>query len=106
MEVLGKTVFAVVGLVAAAAIKGVVLSTLWAWFVVPTFALPALSIAQALGVVVVADYIRYDYDQLTESDDYKRLTGTGKLIMALASVVVMALFFLSYGWTISLFMPR
>lgn len=37
---------------------GLTLSILWGWFVVPVFALPALSVWQAYGLVLVAGMLR------------------------------------------------
>jgi hypothetical protein len=35
------------------AVRGVLLSMLWGWFMVPTFGLPALGVAQSVGVSIV-----------------------------------------------------
>lgn len=51
-------VAAMLGLAALYAIwGGYVLTCLWGWFVVPTFALPPLTLAQAIGVSLIVGYL-------------------------------------------------
>lgn len=40
-------------------LNGWVLSILWGWFFVPTLSLPALGVAQAIGVALVASYLTH-----------------------------------------------
>ena len=47
----------VIAIVPALLVHGYVLSLLWAWFMVPQFGLPALSLASAIGVSLVAAFI-------------------------------------------------
>lgn len=50
------------GLVALGAMwAGYVLMILWGWFVVPTFALPPLALAPAIGLALVAGYLTHQY---------------------------------------------
>ena len=42
--------------------KGYVLTILWAWFVVPTFSLPELAIAPAIGLAMVVSYLTHQSD--------------------------------------------
>ena len=41
--------------------SGYVLTCLWGWFVVPTFALPPLTLAQAIGVSLIVGYLTNKY---------------------------------------------
>ena len=50
---LSVVAFAVVYVAAAVIVKGYVLSVLWSWFVMPTFALPTLSVPLAIGLTMV-----------------------------------------------------
>lgn len=43
--------------VLAAVLNGYTLSVLWGWFVVPTFHLPTLPIAMAMGIALTVRYI-------------------------------------------------
>lgn len=53
---------AMLGLAAIDAIwSGYVLTCLWGWFVVPTFALPPLTLAQAIGVSLIVGYLTHQY---------------------------------------------
>ncbi len=60
---------AMLGLAAIDAIwSGYVLTCLWGWFVVPTFALPPLTLAQAIGVSLIVGYLTNQYDPKQEND--------------------------------------
>lgn len=49
---------AIVGIAAGLAVlNGWVLSILWGWFIVPTFAAPALSIPAAMGIAIAVGYM-------------------------------------------------
>ena len=39
--------------------SGYVLSVLWGWFVVPTFAAPSLNVPTAIGLALVAQYLTH-----------------------------------------------
>lgn len=45
-----KKVFEFVLIVVAAFLKGFIFSKMWLWFVVPTFRMPTLSLANAVGI--------------------------------------------------------
>ncbi len=52
-EVFGLIAFIVILVVWSTLLNGLVLARLWTWFVVPVFALPALTVFQALGLAMV-----------------------------------------------------
>lgn len=52
--VLGGVGIALAISAAITVVRGFVLSLLWGWFMVPTFSAPALGIAAAIGVAIVA----------------------------------------------------
>jgi len=67
-------VAAMLGLAALYAIwGGYVLTCLWGWFVVPTFALPPLTLAQAIGVSLIVGYLTNQYTpkQYKQENDIK-----------------------------------
>ncbi len=71
-------IFTFVSIFAAAIVAtiwgGYVLSVLWGWFMVPIFALPALSIAQAIAVKLTVRVITYtDYTTAKKGDDEKEV---------------------------------
>lgn len=57
--------------------SGFTFSILWGWFVVPLFGLPALGIATALGVLLVATYATKNVPTKAEREEYSlgRLWG-------------------------------
>lgn len=57
-EVLGQIFSVLFCLTAVTILKGWALSVVWAWFIVPTFALPALTIPQAIGISIVAAMVK------------------------------------------------
>ena len=78
-------------------VTGYVGMTLWGWFVVPTFGLPALNIAQAIGIdlvvshwVVQAKLYKFDKEQYFK--------------MSLMYMIVVPLTFLFFGWVAHFFM--
>jgi hypothetical protein len=77
--------------------QGWVLTVLWSWFVAPTFNLPELSIAVAIGLSLVVSMFK------TYTASNKELTQNEKLTNALATVLV-PLFTLFFGWIVHLFM--
>jgi hypothetical protein len=89
-------VLIVVGVVA----RGWTLTILWGWFIVPTFHLPALNIAPALGLSMVVGYLtRQDVD--VESP--KRTQGE-RLARAVAQVIGSVFLTLAMGWIVHMFM--
>lgn len=84
-----------------AVIRGVTLSILWSWFMVPVFGLPALSIASAIGLCLVAGYIFHKFQPEDSVDpDVQRK----KVVKNLSSPVVQSLAVLFLGWIVTLFM--
>lgn len=79
---------------------GYVLTKLWAWFIVPIFHLPVLTIAPAIGIVIVLNFLtKTDTSDLKKEDDgketfFKRVFGS----------FVQSLFTLIIGWIVTLFM--
>lgn len=58
-----------VGITAISALwGGIVLKALWAWFVVPTFGLPDLSLPIAIGVGLVVSFLTHQYVPTKDED--------------------------------------
>jgi hypothetical protein len=55
-------------LVLASTYHGFVLTKLWAWFVVPTFALPYLSLPAAIGISVIVGFLSHSGSLKTDDD--------------------------------------
>lgn len=81
-------------------LNGLVLSTLWGWFIVPIFNLPGLSIGYAIGLGLIVGYLRYqeiDTGKKEEKAMVARVTEATVTIIARPAVA-----FLS-GWIIHMF---
>jgi hypothetical protein len=77
---------------------GWILTILWGWFVVPTFHLPELSIAVAIGLsLIVGMFKSYSVG------DNKNLTTEDKLVGAVVTLVG-PLLTLLFGYIVHLFM--
>ncbi len=61
--------FVTIFIVPAAAWRGYVLSYLWAWFVVPAFGLPAISVLQALGLALLVGMTTHEIPNEKENND-------------------------------------
>jgi len=48
---------------------GWTLATLWAWFMVSTFGLPHIGVAQAIGLSIVVRVITYQADASNDNDE-------------------------------------
>jgi hypothetical protein len=77
-------------------LNGWAVQTLWGWFVVPVFKVPALSLLQAAGLAVVIGYMT------TEVDTKKSEDKSGAAIIV--SVFLRAPLAVLTGWVITWFM--
>jgi hypothetical protein len=91
-------VIIIIALIPLAAIfQGWVLTVLWGWFVAPTFNLPELSIATAIGLTLVVGMFKsYNINRGEKTTDDKIAEAIG--------VVLIPLLFLFFGWIVHLFM--
>ena len=92
----------VVGLIA----EGIVIMTLWEWFIVPSFGLPAISITTALGISLILG--------LTTSNAASSISGVyrqsqsanvnvGAVVKFGVCLTVVPLLFLLFGFFVRLF---
>ena len=92
---LGCALAALLMIIPSAIWHGWVLSIVWGWFIVPLFGLPSLSIAYAVGLVLVAGMFRGE-SKTDEDDDvvYRIAKSLGNaflgplLVLGLAWIVV------------------
>ena len=78
---------------------GWALSVLWGWFIVPVFGLPALSVVQSIGIILITGYITNKPSQGKDERD-----TTEQIISNLSHVFVMPLFSVGIGWIVLQFM--
>ena len=89
--------FAMFGLIAVGCIwNGYVLTFLWGWFVVPTFGMPALQLAPAIGLAVVVGYLTHQYMPKVTKEG-SSLDQMGRAFMHMALKPAMALL---VGWIV------
>lgn len=80
--------------------RGYVLSILWAWFVVPIFGLPALSIPIAIGIGLVVGFMTYQFHNYVEREQ----TPTEAMARAGAAALLYPAFVLFVGWVVTFFL--
>lgn len=103
MAAIGWTVTVLVAMVGGGLLRGWVLSVLWGWFIVPTFNLPALAIAPAIGLSLVVGFLTRP---ATDDDERSKHRSMGeRLAHAIALAIAGPLMALAMGWVVHLFMP-
>lgn len=85
---------------ASCILKGWVLSVLWAWFVVPTFRLPELALASAIGIATVVSFIVPTTDCANGKDTRKPRQLWGGLLVRMFLSPLIAL---AFGWVVHFF---
>lgn len=90
-------------------VYGITLSVLWGWFIAPTFGLPPLGIAEAIGLSVVVGYLMPERphaeqpaEAKPESPEAKR-AALGKSVATLFRPIGRALGVLAFGWAVHRF---
>lgn len=94
-EIIGKAVFFVYAILA----NGFVFSKLWAWFFVPVFSLPILTVMQSIGIVFSARVLLVNVD--SKKDERTKEEKDKEFIIKPLIVPPIVLFI---GWIIKLFL--
>jgi hypothetical protein len=91
---IGLIVLTILGIMA----RAFALAKLWAWFIVPIFSLPSLTMAQAYGVALVVNlFTEHHSDAKEEDDEAKKWTN------AIVKMFVGPLIALIFGWLVKTF---
>jgi uncharacterized membrane protein len=99
MKIIGIVATFIVCAFLSALYSGYVLSVLWAWFVVPTFGLPALTIPVAIGLALIVSFMaKSDAEEKTDDEI------TSKIVSAVVKAILKPSFALLFGWVATLFM--
>ena len=77
--------------------RGWVLSILWGWFIVPSFGLPPLSIAAAIGLSLLTGYLTADFASIKK--EYKEDPHKNLMRSICISVITLLM-----GYIVKLFM--
>ena len=80
----------------SAALNGFVLTKLWAWFIVPTFGLPALSIPVAIGIALIVGRL---VPPIKNKEEEKKSFN-----VAMMEVIAPPFAALLIGWIVTLFL--
>jgi len=78
--------------------SGYVLSVLWKWFFVSAFSVSDISIANAIGVSMVVNYMTYQYDSSNQRTDTR--SGTEQLVSSILYGLLKPTFALFFGWVV------
>jgi len=95
MKIIGYITSFIVVIVFASIWSGYALSVLWAWFIVPAFGLPMLSIPAAIGVSMIVSYITH---QTIPSD--KEESSFEKITKGILEATMKPAFALGFGWIV------
>ena len=80
--------------------RGLVLVKLWAWFVVPVFHLPILTLAPAIGLSLIVGYFVF---QGFRKEHFNQ-DNSDALGISLANMLMYPAIVLAMGWIITLFL--
>lgn len=99
MESFGKFMTAVLAIIIAPIINGFVFSKLWIWFIVPIFQMQPLRVVEAIGIMLLINFILAKRDKDANGDKFWETLAINMLF-----IVLMAGFCLLAGWIITLFL--
>lgn len=89
----------VVSIVVGTIIQGYVLSLLWLWFIVPIFAIKSISIAQSIGLIIIAEFLTHQYQQST----LEKEQAIDLLKGSIKTLIITPLIMLAVGWIVKQF---
>lgn len=84
--------------VVSAILRGLVISKLWLWFIVPVFHLPILTIVYAIGISYLVSLLTH---QPIYTDDKRE--SSERVIMQLSEAISLSLIVLLFGWILTFF---
>ena len=91
MAIVGMGVMTIVMIVLSAIVNGYVFSQLWAWFVVATFGLTAITIPQAIGLAMVVGWFKTGLKQDDSLNEFKGFTKLVYLFLAQVFTAIITL---------------
>lgn len=99
MAAIGMVTVWLFSMILSSILMGYALSVLWGWFMVPTFGLPHLAIAPAIGLSLVVHCLTVSTTYHEDERSYAE-----KLLYSMVISVLMPLIVLSMGYVVHLFM--
>ena len=94
--IIGQLVLGVVQVL----VNGWALAALWGWFAVPIFAVPGLTLAQAIGLGMLAALLAHRTPAKADADKYAE-----DWLYTSVTIVVRPLTIVGIGWVATLFLP-
>ena len=82
--------------------KAYVLTCLWAWFLVPTFAFPVLKLVPAMGLVLTIGFLTYQLDAQKKKETNS--IEAHDMFVAFAFNIIFPSFALFWGWLFKQYM--
>ena len=79
--------------------RGWVFTVLWGWFVVPLFGLPALGLSQAIGLMLVINYLTFHKPQPDERSLIEQIFYGAAWVALYPAMVLLV------GWIVQGFLP-
>ena len=99
MENFGKFMAVVLAMIVGPIIKGFVFSKLWLWFIVPIFQIQPLRVVEAIGIMLLFNFISVKISKKSVEDDFWEVYR-----LYVVSSIIVSVFALLFGWIIKLFM--
>lgn len=94
-----RTVIILLSMVVSPIINGYVLMKLWMWFIVPTFETQPLRMVEAVGLMILTNYLKSTYTKNEVKDNESWETFNHILIFT----IVYSILVLFSGWVVSCF---
>jgi len=104
LMVLGTILLIAVTLVISVILGGWAVSTLWAWFIVPVFAVSQLGIVQAMGISALVTYMTYHgaANKCKCNDEDK--SPWEAIVTGIFTALITPVMFVFIGWIITFFL--
>ncbi len=98
MEKFGKFMLILLSVIISPIISGFVFTKLWAWFIVPIFHTQPLRIVEAIGIMVLINFVRIKREKNDEEEEFLEAFIKNVIFVTVTSACI-----LLYGWILSLF---
>ena len=100
MKLIGYIIVTIALSIYSATFNGWALSTLWRWFIEPTFHLaPSLNIPSAVGLCYVVSFLTHQMKMDKEKKPYLEALASGFVISTMKPLI-----FLGFGFALTFFM--
>lgn len=102
METFGKAIYGTLLIIVIMLLGGLTFSILWNWFMVPIFDLKSLTVPEAIGLITMLNYLKYQKNKdQSENQTNSTIYELTKTFFEYLFICLISLFF---AWVITLFM--